>query len=398
MDPKLKKLFNVQSSENEVTIHIYGIIGIDETYWGEEGTNNVAFAIVSLIRELEKQYKTINIRINSPGGIIDDGLAIYNAIKHSIADTHTYNDGVVGSMAGIIFVAGKTTHAPKTSVHHAHSASTITMGNIKAHEETINMLKTYEETLAMAYAERTGKTIDEIKQMWFDGNEHYLTGEQASDLGLIDVLEDSKVNVPDNVANMSYKQLVNLYKDNKSGKKSGIKNLVQQGFKSLFNIENSDNNLQTIKNSNKMNSKNLPLIIALLAVDFIKVDDDGKAVLDRAQIEKIEAEMNRFGNVEKNLVDVTAEKQNLEKDLKTANDSIAGKDKAIADKEKEVTDLNASIAAKDQEIADLKAKLDAQPAGSSTVTIDKNKDGNQDNVDWKTIDQLSHNKEADSQL
>ena len=118
MDPELKKFFNVQqTSENEVTIHIYGVIGLDEAWW-DEGTNNVAFAIVTLIRDLEKQYGIIHIRINSPGGYIDDGLAIYNAIKYSVAETHTYNDGIVASMAGIIFVAGKVTHAPKTSIHH----------------------------------------------------------------------------------------------------------------------------------------------------------------------------------------------------------------------------------------------------------------------------------------
>lgn len=400
----LKKLLNLQeNSSDEATIHIYGIIGLDEAYW-DEGTNNVAFALVSLIRDLEKTYKRINIRINSPGGYIDDGLAIYNAIKFSTAETHTYNDGIVASMAGIIFIAGQKTHAPKTSVHHIHSASTITRGNIKDHEESINQLKVYEDTLAIAIGERIGKTSDEVKEMWFDGNEHYFTGEEANELGLIDFLEDIEVEVPANVENMTYQQMFNLYKENgknkKSSKKTNKKKTVMQnlnnGLKSVFAKIDTSKNIN--KNSNKnqskkiTNMKDLTMLIALLAIDYIVVNEDGKAIMDRAQVEKVEAEMKRLTDFEDKFNQAQAEKINLEKDLKEATDSVAEKDEKIAE-------LTTSVTEKDEKIAELTAKLEEKPAGGSTKVIDKgNGGGADDKVDWKTIDDLDHNKEADESI
>lgn len=99
-------------NDTEVDIHIYGAIGWDESY-NNEGTNNTAYALVSLIKRLDKAYSRINIHINSPGGLISEGLAIYNTLKAAKAEIHTYNSGLTASMASIIMLAG-ITHMAKT--------------------------------------------------------------------------------------------------------------------------------------------------------------------------------------------------------------------------------------------------------------------------------------------
>ena len=75
-----------------------------------------------------------------------------------------------------------------------------------------------------------------------------------------------------------------------------------------------------------------------------------------------------LSDLDKQVVDLTAEKQNLEKDLKTANDSVTEKDAKI-------TELTTSLEEKDALIAELQAKLEQKPGASSTTIVDKSKGG-----------------------
>ena len=360
-----EKFFNVKADESDksVAIHIYGTIGWNESAWGE-GTNNVAIALVSLIKRLEKSYDRINIHINSPGGFVDDGLAIFNTIKNSSAEIHTYNDGLAASMAGIILLAGHQIHMPKSSIFHIHSVWGVVIGNKNDILDFAATLETFDKAIAEAIAARLEIEEKDVLKKWFDGKDHYMTGKEASDLGFADFLEDEVVNEPpENVENFTYKELYNYYKnisEKEAKKKPGL-------FQKLFGFDNQENNKK-----NHTTMKKFLALMTLLALDAIMVNEDNKVVLDLAQAEKINDELDL-----------------LNADLAKANEDLESLKEKSEELEKAKEELNAA----NEKIKEIEEKLDNTPAGSSTQQKVESDKG--DGVDWETIDQLPHNQEVD---
>lgn len=274
----LYKIFNVKENpaNGSADMYIYGIIGANF----EGDTNNIGFQLVSLIKSLESKFQRINIHINSPGGDVGDGMAVYNTIKNSSADIQTFNDGFVGSMAGIIFLAGKTTHAAKASINHIHQPSTITMGNIRDHEQALMVLNKWQDVLVSAISDKTGIDPESVKMKWFDGNEHMLSSVEAKDLGLVDVVDDVPANVDETIKNLSYKEIIALYnKDSQS--------VVKRLFKSFFPKNQSITN----KQSSNMNPKfklQAYLFFAVMCSSFeLVVDDSGNVSVPQDAFKKL---------------------------------------------------------------------------------------------------------------
>jgi len=274
-------------SEQEADLHIYGPIGANNASYGD-GTNNTAYALVSLIKRLDKVYSKINIHINSPGGSIDEGLAIYNTLIKAKAEIHTFNSGLTASMASIIMLAG-TTHMPKTSIFHLHRASTIAIGNVNDFEQTIEALNTFESTLKQAIADKTGMTVGDIEAKWFNGKEHYMTAEQASEFGFVDYLEDTKVKTPaslENLQNMNFNQVVELYANS-------IESDTEQSF--LNKIKNFFNPSTSNKNQSDMAKlifkAKLTLLLALIGLEQFMLNDEGKVEMELDQAYKVNDEL-----------------------------------------------------------------------------------------------------------
>lgn len=281
----MNKVFRFEAkSDTEVDIHIYGAIGRDESY-RDEGTNNTAYALVSLIKRLDKSYGRINIHINSPGGDISEGLAIYNTLKQAKADIHTYNSGLVASMASILMLSG-TSHMPKPSIFHLHRASTIAWGNVNDFQDTIDALEVFETTLKQAISDKTGLTMEEIQTKWFDGKEHYMTAEQANEFGFVDVLEiDLKSKAPaslENLQNMKFKQVIELYKNATDEKKE------KSFLKRVAAILKPSNHENSITMSNKLVFKaKLTVLLALINLQEFALNDNNKVEMSIDEAYKV---------------------------------------------------------------------------------------------------------------
>lgn len=205
-----KPVYNIvaQASGLAVDIFLYGVIG--DSYW-EEG--NTASRFVRDFKLLEAEYKRINIKINGPGGSVWDGLPIFNVIKASETDTHTYNDGICFSMCAMILLAGKTVHAAKGSLMMLHNVLGGSYGNAQDMRKEADVMDTYDEVLGGLIADKTGKTTEDVKALWMDYNDHYMSGTEAYELGLIDVLENYQAaDTPENVKNMKHAEIVDLYR------------------------------------------------------------------------------------------------------------------------------------------------------------------------------------------
>ena len=95
-----KKYYSLVQENNEATINIYGDITSWEWYPGDVSS-------YTLSKHLETiEADTINVYINSYGGEVAEGLAIYNSLKRHKAKVKTYCDGFACSIASVIFMAG----------------------------------------------------------------------------------------------------------------------------------------------------------------------------------------------------------------------------------------------------------------------------------------------------
>lgn len=232
---KAQKFWNVKknASEKTVDIYIYGIIGED---WWNPDNGTVASQFVPEFKALEKEFDRINVRINSPGGSIWEGLPVFNVIAQSEKDVHTYCDGIAYSMGAIILLAGKQVHAAKNSLILLHAPMTIGIGNAKDMRDTADHLDKYGDSLLTSIATKTGLSADEAKSAYFDYADHLMTAQQALDSKLIDDIVDEDAKVPEGISNMSFKEVMNLYQDKKDPSSKGFINDLLAHLKTAFNI------------------------------------------------------------------------------------------------------------------------------------------------------------------
>lgn len=327
------KCYAINRKKDYAEILIYGVIGID--WWTDEG--NTADGFAEEFAAIEKEYDNIVVRINSPGGDIIEGMAIYNIISQSKKNVETKVDGVAASMAAIILLAGSKVYAPKTSMLMLHSASTCTCGNAKELRDVANQLESWDKMLVKAVSKKTGLSDDEALARWFDGKDHFINGEEAFELNLIDELLDEKVDIPDKASkteNLTYQELVAAYRKVKPTE--GMLQTIQKFAARTLDFNNKNN--QHTKTDNSM----LKTLCALLAMNLTATEDE-------------------VINAVRNLVD---------KQRKT--DEALEQERKLRDQaEAKVSELQNQIAAKDTEIQNLNAELGKAPA-SNTAVVDTN--------------------------
>jgi ATP-dependent Clp protease, protease subunit len=116
---------------------------------------------------------SIVLRINSPGGDVFDGLAIFNSLVAHDGHVRVEITGVAASAASIIAMAGDEIAIAENAFVMIHNAWGVTIGNAEDHDETSDLLGQIDNSLASTYAKRTGQDIRVIKEMmteetWLD--------------------------------------------------------------------------------------------------------------------------------------------------------------------------------------------------------------------------------------
>jgi ATP-dependent protease ClpP protease subunit len=154
---------------------LYGEIGQD--FWGEGIT-------AQSVNEAFKEFgdvEQLDVRINSMGGSVFDGVTIYNRIKQLGANTTVYIDGLAASIASIIAMAGDEVVISEGSVIMVHSPMVMTMGNAQDHENAIEILDTIEEEMIGIYARKTDLSRSELRKML--KTETWINSEEAIEMG-----------------------------------------------------------------------------------------------------------------------------------------------------------------------------------------------------------------------
>lgn len=182
------KFFNINPGTEEVSILLYGDVGNGEPV--DSGR------VVSELLSLAAQYKKIAVRINSNGGDVFSGIAIYNALRTSSADITIYVDGVAASIAAIVALCGKPLYMSPYAKLMLHSVSGGTWGNASALRQTAETMEQLQGDLARMIAGRCNMEPKEVAARYFDEKDHWIDAHEALSLGLIDGIYDMEGEEP----------------------------------------------------------------------------------------------------------------------------------------------------------------------------------------------------------
>lgn len=166
------KPFEIRSkSATKAEIVLYDAIGAD---WFGNGITAKSFS--DELKALDKSVNEIDVRINSPGGDVFDGMAIYNRLKQHSAKKTVYIDGLAASIASIIALAGDEIVIGEGALYMVHLPWSFAMGNRNELENTINRLTDIEEQMVSIYQKRSGLSRSEIKMLleketWMDADQ-----------------------------------------------------------------------------------------------------------------------------------------------------------------------------------------------------------------------------------
>jgi ATP-dependent protease ClpP protease subunit len=130
--------------------------------------------------------RTINLRVNSPGGSVFDGVAIHNAIKNHPARVVATVDGLAASAASFIIMAADEVVVEPNATVMIHDASGLTVGDASDHREMADLLDKLSGTIAGMYAAKTGRSADEFRALM--KAETWFNAEEAVACGLADVI------------------------------------------------------------------------------------------------------------------------------------------------------------------------------------------------------------------
>ena len=131
------------------------------------------------------EVREISLRVNSPGGSVFDGNAIYNMLKQHPAKVTAYVDGLAASMASVIVMAADHVVMPENALMMIHNPWSMSVGDAEALRKNADLLDKVKTTLLLAYG-RSMMTDQEISQMMDD--ETWLTGAEAVEMGFADEL------------------------------------------------------------------------------------------------------------------------------------------------------------------------------------------------------------------
>lgn len=180
--------YRMQARGTRGEVWIYGLIGVDPMFWGE-GVTATQFA--KDLRALGK-VETIDLRINSDGGIVTDARAIYSLLNEHPAKIITHIDGIAASAASFVAMVGDEIEIAAGAFLMVHNARMGVFGQASDMDHAAEVLRTVNSTIIETYAARTGNSAKKIAE-WMD-EEKWFDGVAAVKAGFADrVVEDMKV-------------------------------------------------------------------------------------------------------------------------------------------------------------------------------------------------------------
>ncbi|MCV9960741.1 Clp protease ClpP [Pararhizobium sp. BT-229] len=171
----------VNANDDAADIYIYGDIG---GWWDGIQAEDIVREIADLTVD------TLNVHVNSGGGIVFDGMAIYNAFAAHKANIVMHIDGIAASIASVIVMAGDEIRIGESANIMIHKPWSFMIGDAEEMRAEADILDNLEQGIVDIYAARTDKDDDALKKlMWA---ETWMRGQQAVDEGFADSVIPNK--------------------------------------------------------------------------------------------------------------------------------------------------------------------------------------------------------------
>jgi len=165
---------------------------------GEAISDPLANYVIAQMLYLQMQdpKKDINIYINSPGGSVTAGLAIYDTMQFVTCNVNTYCMGMAASMGAVLLLAGTNGNRFALPNSHVmiHQVSGGAQGTASDVERTVEFMYNLKKRLNEIIAKHTGKTV---KQVADDADrDYYMSAEEACEYGIVDKVMERKTDEP----------------------------------------------------------------------------------------------------------------------------------------------------------------------------------------------------------
>lgn len=354
-----KKFWEIRNlaDANEGELLIYGDLS-DTTWWGDEVTPS------NFNNDLESigQVDTLNVRINSYGGDVFAGHAIYNSIrnfkKKYNCDIKVHVDGIAASSASVVAQAGDKVIMPANTMMMIHDPMIGLCGYMNETDlnKYLEALKPIKDSIIEVYHGKTGMDKKELSTLMVD-NGKWMTAAEAIELGFADVMDDEidldvqmktdnqisindvvidckHKNMPKQFMNMAKKPIVNHQKVQPTSDQEeevvknieDLKNKHPEIYQEVYNAglkageEGERSRIQSIENIARPGAEELvnqakyekPVDAGTLAVQMIEADKKVKAAnlagmkMDAQNLGKLDGEEDPQIN-EAELVDKTVD-------------------------------------------------------------------------------------------
>ncbi len=198
---------------NALDLYIYDYVqGDSEDWWtGEKIESETSANHIQKQLEASKDVSNINIYINSYGGEVKEGLAIYNQLKRHPAHKTVFVDGFACSIASVIAMAGDKVVMGTNTLMMIHHASMGAWGNAEELRKAANDVEVIDKASCSSYLTKAGdKLSEEILNQLLD-NQTWLNAEQCLQYGLCDEIagkEDDNISKAQQRFNNAIKQQV----------------------------------------------------------------------------------------------------------------------------------------------------------------------------------------------
>jgi len=165
-----------RATPNSGEIVLYGTIG--QSWWDMDGVTAAQFQ-----RDLRAlgSVETIDLRLNSEGGVITDAQTMYTLLREHPATVNVHIDGFAASAASFLAMVGDTISIAEGGFLMIHNARGGAMGTAPELERAAEVLRSMNDMIARKYMDRSGQPAEKIAQ-WMD-DETWFEGRRAVDLG-----------------------------------------------------------------------------------------------------------------------------------------------------------------------------------------------------------------------
>jgi ATP-dependent Clp endopeptidase proteolytic subunit ClpP len=181
MSKRTPRFWGMENDGTELELLLYGVIGDDQ--WSDVDVKTFAEDLAA-----QGDVQAIRVRINSPGGSVFAGAAIYNSLRNHPAPVAVYVDGLAASAATIVAMAGDEIVLPPNAMMMIHNPWSVAVGESSDMRKAADVLDKVRDSMLATYRERTGKSDDELREIM--DAETWLTAAEAVEMGFADRIDD----------------------------------------------------------------------------------------------------------------------------------------------------------------------------------------------------------------